>query len=60
MRYINGMYVSLVIIFFIQLASTTLFADKYSGIAVFISLGVFIIGCAFFVNTKRLKITEKE
>lgn len=60
MKYINGLYISLVIIFFIQLASTTIFDDSYSGIATFISLGVFIIGNVFFVNAKRLKVSEKE
>lgn len=60
MKYIHGLYISFVIIFFIQLSSATIFDDKYSGIAVFISLGVFIIGCAFYVNAKRLKVSEGE
>lgn len=60
MKYINGLYVSLVIIFFVQLASVTIFDDSYSGVASFISLGVFIIGTAFFINAKQLKISEKE
>ena len=60
MKYINGLYISLVIIFLVQLASTTIFDDSYSGIATFISLGVFIIGTAFYVNVKRLKVNEKE
>ena len=60
MKYINGLYISLVIIFFVQLASMTIFNDSYSGIATFISLGVFIIGTAFFVNAKRLRVSEKE
>jgi len=59
-KYINGLYISLVIIFFVQLASMTIFNDSYSGIATFISLGVFIIGTAFFVNAKRLRVSEKE
>lgn len=59
MRYVNGLYLSFVLIFFIQLASTTIFHDKYSGIAIFVSLGIFIIGCAFFINIK-LKNTEEK
>ncbi|MDY0393935.1 hypothetical protein ACFSMW_16305 [Virgibacillus halophilus] len=60
MKYINGLYLSLVIIYFVQLASMTIFDDSYSGIATYISLGVFIIGTAFFINAKRLKVNEKE
>ena len=60
MKYINGLYISLVIIFFVQLTNMTIFDDGYSGIATYISLGVFIIGTAFFVNAKRLKVSEKE
>ncbi|MDY0404859.1 hypothetical protein P5G51_005095 [Virgibacillus sp. 179-BFC.A HS] len=60
MKYIYGLYASLVIVFLVQLANMTIFDDSYSGIATFISLGVFIIGTAFFVSVTRLKISEKE
>lgn len=60
MKYINGLYISLALIFVVNLASITIFDDEYSGIAMFVSLGIFIIGSAFFVNAKRLKISEKE
>lgn len=60
MKYINGLYVSLVLMMVIILVNTTIFNDEYSGIAMFISLGVFIIGNAFFINAKRLKLNEKE
>lgn len=53
MKDINGLYTSLVIIVLIQLANMTIFDDRYSGIAMFISVGVFIVGTAFFVNVKR-------
>jgi len=59
LRYVHGLYVAFVVLFFIQLTSTTVFRDKYSGIAIFVSLGVFIIGAAFYVNAKRLRV-EKE
>lgn len=51
---------TLFLIFIINLVSTTIFDDKYSGIAIFISLGVFIIGNAFFINAKQLIISERE
>lgn len=60
MKYLYGLYVSLVLMMLISLLNTTVFDDKYSGIAMFISLGVFIIGTAFFANVRRLKISKKE
>ena len=33
----------------------TVFDNKYTDIAIFISSGIFIIGNRFFVNAKRLK-----
>lgn len=60
MKYINGLYISLILIFFVNLASITIFNDEFSGVAMFVSLGIFIIGNAFFVNAKRLKVSEKE
>ncbi|MYL47821.1 hypothetical protein GLV94_19475 [Virgibacillus halodenitrificans] len=60
MKYIKGLYMTLFLIFIINLVSTTIFDDKYSGIAIFISLGVFIIGNAFFINAKQLIISERE
>ncbi|MGN5650335.1 hypothetical protein [Bacillus sp. Brlt_9] len=60
MKYINGLYVSLVLMMFVILLNTTVFNNEYSGIAMFISLGIFLIGSAFFVNAKRLKVSEKK
>lgn len=55
MKYIYGLYASLVIVFLVQLANMTIFDDSYSGIATFISLGVFIIGTAFFCECNTVK-----
>ncbi|MEK4425041.1 hypothetical protein [Solibacillus sp. FSL K6-1523] len=55
MNYIKGLYVSLVLMMFVILASTTIFDDEYSGIAMFVCLGIFIIGTAFFINAKKIK-----
>ncbi|WP_088362596.1 hypothetical protein [Bacillus cereus] len=60
MRYIKGMYVSLVLMMFVILLNTTVFNDEYSGIAMFVSLGIFIVGSAFFINAKRIKVSEKK
>lgn len=60
MKYVNGLYGSLVLMMIIILINTTILKDEYSGIAMFISLGVFIIGSAFFINIKQLKLNKKE
>ncbi|MFD2762410.1 hypothetical protein [Lentibacillus juripiscarius] len=60
MKYIIGLYISLVLMMVVILINTTIFDDEYSGIAMFISLGIFIIGNAFFINARQLKVTEKE
>ncbi|WP_200411806.1 hypothetical protein [Virgibacillus salexigens] len=60
MEYINGLYVSLVLMMVIILLNTTIFNDEYSGIAMFISLGVFIFGTVLFINAKRIKSSRKE
>ncbi|MFJ8460554.1 MULTISPECIES: hypothetical protein [Lysinibacillus] len=55
MKYNKGLYVSLVLMLFVILVNTTIFDDEYSGIAMFVCLGIFIMGTAFFINTKQLK-----
>ncbi|UOQ83559.1 hypothetical protein [Gracilibacillus salinarum] len=60
MKYINGLYISLVLIMAVILINTTVFNDKYSGIAMFVSLGIFIVGNAFFISARQLKGNEKE
>lgn len=59
MKHIKGLYVTLVLLTFINLSNITIFSGTYSGIAMFLSLGVFIIGTAFYVNAKGLKVSEK-
>lgn len=55
MKYIKGLYAPLALMMFVVLVSTTIFDDEYSGIAMFVCLGIFILGTAFFINTKQLK-----
>ncbi|PGP77736.1 hypothetical protein CN997_20735 [Bacillus cereus] len=60
MKYINGLYISLILMMFINLLNTTIFDNEYSGITIYISSVIFIIGSTFFTNAKRLKISEKK
>ncbi|TKI15665.1 hypothetical protein FC696_04730 [Bacillus wiedmannii] len=60
MKYINGLYISFILMIFINLLNTTIFDNKYSGIIMYISSVIFTIGSAFFINAKRLKISEKK
>ncbi|PEZ33377.1 hypothetical protein [Bacillus cereus] len=60
MKYINGLYISLILMMFINLSNITIFDNEYSGIAMYISSVIFIIGTAFFGSAKRLKISEEK
>ena len=60
MKYINGLYGAFILMFIINVSSTTIFGDKYCGITAFISLGILIIGIGFYVNARRLFISDKE
>ncbi|MGG0730686.1 hypothetical protein [Bacillus paramycoides] len=60
MKYINGLYISLILMMFINLLNTTIFDNEYSEITMYISSVIFIIGSTFFTSAKRLKISEKK
>lgn len=60
MKYIKGLYVSLVLMMLVILVSTTIFDDEYSGIAMFVCLGLLIIGTAFYINAKQLKTLDED
>ncbi|EOP32675.1 hypothetical protein RVY75_30145 (plasmid) [Bacillus mycoides] len=60
MKYIKGLYISLILMVFVNLLNTTIFDNEYSGITMYISSVIFVIGSAFFINAKRLKISEKK
>ncbi|PDY25752.1 hypothetical protein [Bacillus nitratireducens] len=60
MKNINGLYISLILMMFVTLLNTTIFDNEYSGITLYISSVIFVIGSAFFINTKQLKISEKK
>jgi len=55
LKYIKGLYIALVLMMLVVLVNTTIFDDKYSGISMFVCLGLFLIGSAFFINAKQLK-----
>lgn len=54
MKYMKGLYVTLALMMLVILVSITIFDDKYSGISMFICLGLFLIGSTFFINAKQL------
>lgn len=56
MKYVNGLYASLVLIMLVHLIDSTIFDNKYSGIAIFISLFIFLAGTMFFINAKKIII----
>ncbi|UYX52196.1 hypothetical protein M3Y14_27415 [Bacillus thuringiensis] len=60
MKYINRLYISLILMMFINLLNITILDNKYSGITMYISSVIFIIGSTFFINVKQLKISEKK
>lgn len=60
MKYINGLYVSLVLIMIVSLVNTTIFNDEFSGIAMFVSAGIFIVGTVFFINAKHIKTLDED
>ncbi|QDQ00893.1 hypothetical protein FOH38_10700 [Lysinibacillus fusiformis] len=51
----EGLYVTLVLMMLVILVSATILDDEYSGIAMFVCLGLFLIGTTFYINTKQLK-----
>ncbi|MDR4986916.1 hypothetical protein CN491_16100 [Bacillus cereus] len=60
MKNINGLYISLILMMFVTFLNTTIFDNEYSGITLYISSVIFVIGSACFGNARRLKISEKK
>ncbi|AOM11924.1 MULTISPECIES: hypothetical protein [Bacillus cereus group] len=60
MKYINGLYIALILMMFINSLNFTIFDNKYSGITMYLSSVIFIIGSAFFGSAKRLEMSEKK
>lgn len=55
MKFVNGLYLSLVLIMLVFLTNTTIFNDAYSGIAMFVSLIIFLAGNICFINAKQFQ-----
>lgn len=53
MKYVNGLYVTIVLMQFTVLTNATLLDNNYSGIVMFVCTGLFIIGTAFYVSAKN-------
>ncbi|WP_196493879.1 hypothetical protein [Ornithinibacillus caprae] len=54
MKFVKGLYVSLVLMNFAVLINTTIFDDAYSGIVMFLCAALFLIGTVFYINAVKL------
>ncbi|MEK4229378.1 hypothetical protein [Solibacillus sp. FSL H8-0538] len=52
MKFVHSLYASMVLIIVINLISETILDGEYSGIALWISLVIFTLGTAFYINAK--------
>lgn len=53
MNQLKGLYISLILIMFVNLANFSFFDDDYSGIAMFLNVILFIIATLFFINASH-------
>ena len=52
LKFVQGLYVSTVMIIAVYLINETIFNGEYAGIAMWISMGIFIVATAFYLNAK--------
>lgn len=58
MKQLKGLYISLILIMFVNLMNFSFFDDSYAGIALFLNIILFLIATVFFVNAShRMKHT---
>jgi len=60
MRYVNGLYMTLTLMMFIIIVNTNIFDGEYSGIALYLCLGLFIVGTAFFIGAKLSNLPDDD
>jgi len=60
MRYVNGLYITLTLMMLVMIVNTNMFNGAYSGIALYLCLGLFIVGTAFFIGAKQSNLPDKE
>ncbi|PZD93185.1 hypothetical protein DNH61_24370 [Paenibacillus sambharensis] len=53
MKEIIGLYTTLTVMMFVILVNVTLFNAEYSGIAMYVCLGLFLVGTLFFLSAKQ-------
>jgi hypothetical protein len=44
----------------VMIVNTNMFNGAYSGIALYLCLGLFIVGTAFFIGAKQSNLPDKE
>jgi hypothetical protein len=50
MRFLTGLYIVIALMVFVNLSNEYIFDGEYSGIAIWVMMGLFILGTAFFIN----------
>lgn len=61
MKQLKGLYISLILIMFVNLMNFSFFDDSYAGIAMFLNIILFLIATVFFVNAShRMKDTRQQ
>lgn len=53
MNQLKGLYISLILIMFVNLANFSFFDGDYSGIAMMLTVVLFIIATLFFINASH-------
>ncbi|RLQ91271.1 hypothetical protein [Planomicrobium sp. Y74] len=60
MNQLKGLYISLILIMFVNLTNFSFFDGNYSGIAMMLSVTIFFIATLFYINAShRMKDTEQ-
>lgn len=61
MNQLKGLYISLILIMLVNLTNFSFFGDDYSGIAMMLTVVLFIIATLFFINAShRLKDADQQ
>lgn len=53
MNQLKGLYISLILIMFVNLMNFSFFGDDYSGTAMMLTVVLFIIATLFFINASH-------
>ncbi|WP_422122286.1 hypothetical protein DHX103_10775 [Planococcus sp. X10-3] len=53
MNQLKGLYISLILIMAVTLLNSTVFNGEYAGIAMFVSVILFIVATLFYINASH-------